>query len=41
MLHVLKFLCALVVFSSSGCVVKRTVKEDGVTVAQGYVFKRQ
>jgi hypothetical protein len=34
-----KFLCAFLVLFVGGCLMKRTVTEDGVTVAEGYVVK--
>jgi len=39
LLSSLKILCAFLTLFASGCLMKRTVKEDGVTVAEGYVVK--
>jgi hypothetical protein len=36
---ILMFLAGFVVLFCSGCLMKRTVSEDGVTVAEGYVVK--
>ena len=33
------FVCGLLLLTTGGCVMSRTVKEDGVVVEKGYVVK--